>query len=203
MKELELKIKLIDFILKEFNDVLISSEFRFDFGSRRADVISLKDDIAIVFEIKSAKDSVERLQYQMQSYVNYFDFCYVVCVNENITAVRKHISKSIGIILISGNSVRIIRKAYQFRKQNKLSLCSTIPTSDLKKLTRDKKIRSKYELCLSVSVCNPLDKIKKLSRIKLKEKIIDNFSIFNSELGKVITPDDILTLTRVSSGEIL
>ncbi|WP_245838999.1 sce7726 family protein [Yersinia kristensenii] len=202
MKELELKIKLIGFILDKFKGALVSSEVRFHFGSRRADVIALDNDIAIAFEIKSARDSVERLQYQIASYISYFDVCYVVCVESNISSVRKVISKGIGIILVTDSCIEIVRKAYVFKKQDKLSLCSTIPVPELKKLKHDKAVKSKYELCLSACLYNSFDEIKSLSRSNLKRKISDSFSTFYNELGDIITPDDILTLTRTSSGTL-
>lgn len=202
MKELDLKIKLIEFILNNFKGALVSSEVRFHFGSRRADVIALDNEIAIAFEIKSARDTVERLEYQISSYIKYFDSCYVVCVESNLSSVRKITSKGIGIILITESDVKIIRKAYTFKKQDKLSLCSTIPVSDLKKLKHDKSAQSKYELCLSVCLYNSFDQIKSLSRSSLNKKISESFSTFYNELGAIITPDDVLTLTRTSSGSI-
>src|SRR5699024_12539912 len=46
------------------------------------------------------KDSVERLVYQIDSYKEYFDYCYIVCVDKNLDAVRKKISTNVGIIVV-------------------------------------------------------------------------------------------------------
>ncbi|MGG2121552.1 sce7726 family protein, partial [Escherichia coli] len=104
-----------------------------------------------VYEIKSEKDSVERLVYQIDSYKEYFDYCYIVCVNQNLDAVRKKISTNVGIIVVDDISVRRIRKAKRIARQEKLCLASTIPVNELKKIVMQKKGLSKYELCVSLA----------------------------------------------------
>ncbi|HCB2440337.1 TPA: sce7726 family protein, partial [Escherichia coli] len=97
MKEIDIKLKIVEFLLNsEPADTYLAAEVRFSFGSRRADIVSISSDIATVYEIKSEKDSVERLVYQIDSYKEYFDYCYIVCVNQNLDAVRKKISTNVG-----------------------------------------------------------------------------------------------------------
>ncbi len=89
MKEIDIKLKIVEFLLNsEPADTYLAAEVRFSFGSRRADIVSISSDIATVYEIK-VKNSVERLVYQIDSYKEYFDYCYIVCVNQNLDAVRK------------------------------------------------------------------------------------------------------------------
>ncbi|MER0058452.1 sce7726 family protein [Pectobacterium polaris] len=203
MKELAIKLKLIDFLVKNSsNELILGSEVRFNFGSRRADIVSLEEKIATVYEIKSAGDSIERLANQIDNYKEYFDYCYIVCVDENISSVRKKISKSIGIIKVSESSVIFIRKARKFIKHSKISLSSTLPLNFLKKNSIDKNIKSKFELCLDISKHRKTDEIRLISREKLKESLENRYSLFLSEVGEIITPDDMLTLTRMPSGRI-
>ena len=58
--------------------IIIGSEFRFDFGARRADIITICDGIATAFEIKTSGDNVTRLPQQIYGYKKYFDFCFIV-----------------------------------------------------------------------------------------------------------------------------
>ncbi|MDG0798632.1 sce7726 family protein [Pectobacterium punjabense] len=203
MKELAIKLKLIDFLVKNSsNELILGSEVRFNFGSRRADIVSLEEKIATVYEIKSAGDSIERLANQIDNYKEYFDYCYIVCVDENISSVRKKISKSIGIIKVSESSVIFIRKARKFIQHSKISLSSTLPLKLLKKNSINKNIKSKFELCLDISKRHKTDEIRLISREKLKESLENRYSLFLSEVGEIITPDDMLTLTRMPSGRI-
>lgn len=93
MKEIDIKLKIVEFLLNsEPADTYLAAEVRFSFGSRRADIVSVSSDIATVYEIKSEKDSVERLVYQIDSYKEYFDYCYIVCVDKNLDAVRRKLA---------------------------------------------------------------------------------------------------------------
>jgi len=203
MKELEIKIKLIEFLLaSSFSESFLAAEVRFSFGARRADIVAINDEVATVFEIKSANDSVDRLHYQVESYKDYFDYCYIVCVKENISSVRSKISKNIGIVIVDDNGVTIKRKAGRSARLNKIALASTLPVSELKRMTLEKNKTSKYDLCVILSQAKSLAEIKKLSRNYLLTTIKKNFSIFNSEVGEKISPDDILTITRMPPGVI-
>ncbi|WP_353360520.1 sce7726 family protein, partial [Klebsiella pneumoniae] len=100
MKEYEVKIKLTEYLLANIKKNIIGSEFRFDFGARRADIITICDGIATAFEIKTSGDNVTRLPQQIYGYKKYFDFCFIVCEPGNIDNVRKVISKEIGLIMV-------------------------------------------------------------------------------------------------------
>ncbi|MEL8989641.1 protein cII, partial [Escherichia coli] len=129
--------------------------------------------------------------------------CYIVCVNQNLDAVRKKISTNVGIIVVDDISVRRIRKAKRIARQEKLCLASTIPVNELKKIVMQKKGLSKYELCVSLANEKSLAEIKSLSRKFLLNNIMKNFKIFHNEIGEILSPDDILTITRMPPGKIL
>ncbi|AVX36651.1 sce7726 family protein [Yersinia massiliensis] len=203
MKEIEIKIKLIEYLLEHSSsDTVIGSELRFNYGSRRADVVSITNNIASIFEIKGSGDSIERLEYQLDSYKEYFDYCYVVCEPSNIKLVKKNCKKKIGIILVENNDILLIKEASHFKKNKKITLASTLDTSTLRKLTSNNTLKSKHELCELFIKNNDLETVKNISRKHLREKLKCNFDIFYNELGLRINPDDILTLTRMPSGNL-
>lgn len=203
MKETDLKIRLVEFLLSlENRSLILSSEFRFSFGSRRADIVSLEENIASSYEIKSASDNTSRLGYQILSYRDYFDYCYVVCVDDNLQSIRAQLPRSIGIIVVSDSITKIVRKPTLNRKHNKIMLASTLPVKELKALINSKPNSSKYDLCLSLALENDLESIRKLSRQHLMKYSHERFRIFKTEIGEKITPDDILTITRMPSGEL-
>ncbi|MEL8970320.1 protein cII, partial [Escherichia coli] len=80
---------------------------------------------------------------------------------------------------------------------------STIPVNELKKIVMQKKGLSKYELCVSLANEKSLAEIKSLSRKFLLNNIMKNFKIFHNEIGETLSPDDILTITRMPPGKIL
>ncbi|MBS0882178.1 MmcB family DNA repair protein [Pantoea sp. JGM49] len=203
MKEIEIKTRLVEFLL-EFGDTdaILSSEFRFNFGSRRADLISLHENMATSYEIKGASDNTSRLDYQILSYKDYFDYCYVVCEKENLKSIRDILPRSIGIIVVYDNFCKAVRKPIQNKNHSKIMLASTLSVEELKYLTKYKLKLSKYELCLTLSSQKSLKFIRDTSRKSLLKYSENRFKVFKSEIGNKISSDDILTITRMPSDKI-
>lgn len=203
MKEIEIKTRLVEFLLESGNsDAILSSEFRFNFGSRRADLISLHEKIATSYEIKGTSDNTSRLDYQILSYKNYFDYCYVVCEKENLKSIRNILPRSIGIIVVYDDFCKPVRKPIQNKKHSKIMLASTLSVEELKYLTKSKGKLSKYELCLILSSQKSLVFIRDTSRKSLFNYSENRFRLFKSEVGNKISSDDILTITRMPSEKI-
>lgn len=197
MKEHQIKSLLISHLLENTPGSILGSEVPFLFGSRRADIISIRNEIATAFEIKSAQDSLEKLEYQIDSYKCYFDYCFIVCEKTNLTQIRKIIKKDIGIILVDAHSnIEFIRKSKQFKLHDKISLASTIPTEILKKMSGNSSIRTKIKLCEAISQNFSLPFIRNSSRKYLLQAYYTRTQLLKSEVGKHITADDIITITR-------
>jgi hypothetical protein len=196
MKEIEIKRHLIDYIIKNDTSVVVGAEVPFQFGTRRADVVSILDEIATAYEIKGASDSTERLDYQIKSYKKYFDYCFVVCEKSNLTQIRKTIGREIGILFVDENGISELRKSKQFKRHDKETLASTMSIEQLKKAF-NKQFRSKHEMCEFVARTHTLDIIRHHSRTSLYNRYHQLSNILRSELGDVIHSDDILTITRM------
>ncbi|EPD6374756.1 MULTISPECIES: sce7726 family protein [Enterobacterales] len=202
MKEIEIKKILIESLITD-KDNILSSEFRFNFGTRRADVICMTKDDLIAFEIKGAGDNTSRLEEQIDSYRKYFDLCYIVCEKCNLQNIRKKTPNNIGILVINDESITQVRKARNIKKHDKITLASTIDIRTLRKMVSNKKIKSKHELCELFSAKRKLKEVRKISRCNLFMRINNPYKIFLSELGSKVHSDDILTLTRMSSLELI
>ncbi|KDA93299.1 sce7726 family protein [Pantoea agglomerans] len=202
MKEIEIKKILIESLIKCKANV-ISSEFRFDFGTRRADVISMFEGKLTAYEIKGAKDNTDRLDKQIESYKKYFDLCFVVCEKSNLDSIRNKIPRNVGVLLVENETIIQIRKPYYIKNHNKISLASTIDIRHLRKIVANNKIKSKHELCEILANQKTLDEIRIISRTDAFQKIAIPFGIFLKEVGERIHSDDILTLTRMSSLELV
>lgn len=199
MKEHQIKSLLINYLLENSPESILGSEVPFLFGSRRADVISIQNGIATAFEIKSANDSLEKLEYQIDSYKSYFDYCFIVCETSNLSQIRKIIRKDIGIILVNTHKeIEFVRKSKQFKLHDKISLASTIPTDILKKMSGNHSIRTKIKLCEVISKNFSLQSIRDSSRKYLSQAYYARTQLFKSEIGQKITADDIITITRAT-----
>lgn len=198
MKEIDIKKVLVRHLLDKEPNAVLGAEVPFKYGSRRADIIAIQSDLsATAYEIKGAGDSAERLAYQVESYKEYFDFCYIVCEVDNLSQIRKNIGKEIGIMLVSESSISQIRKSKQFKRHDKESLASTVSTKMLKAVTGNRELRSKHDLGMELVSNKTLDFIRQLSRKELTQKYGIVTSLLRKETSKVINSDDIQTITRM------
>jgi hypothetical protein len=203
MKEMDLKIKLVEHLLKFSSsyDQIVNSEYSFQFGSRRADIVSISGDMATVFEIKSERDNTEKLVAQIEDYKKYFDFCYVVCERSNLKSVREKAPLNIGIIIID-TEIHYIRKAKQIKRLNKLSLTSTLSTKTLNKISSES-YSDKFSKCLQASKENTSKFLRITSRKEMRNNVYSIYSQFLEDIGDVITADDIYQLSRAPAGDIV
>lgn len=112
------------------------SEFRV--GKNKADCIILNGK-STCYEIKTDYDSLNRLEDQLNSYVQLFDEVYVVCSKKYEDQLLANISENIGIITLTGkNTLRTLRPA-QKRTQplNKKLLIDSLRQNEYKKLAED------------------------------------------------------------------
>lgn len=203
MKEIEIKKLLVKHVLSLYKDVTVGAEVPFNYGSRRADLISIHGGKATAYEIKGSGDTVERLSYQIKSYKEYFDFCFIVCEKSNLQQVRKVVGHEIGILVTTSEGITQIRKSKLFKRHDKESLASTLASSTLKRLAKTKSLRSKHELGKEVSYLYPIETIRNLAREELNNRYAVVTNLLKQDTEKVINSDDILTITRMPPSELI
>ncbi|MCG6391417.1 sce7726 family protein [Vibrio fluvialis] len=203
MKEIEIKKLLVKHILCLNEDVTIGAEVPFNFGSRRADIMSIHNGLATAYEIKGAGDNVDRLSYQIRSYKEYFDYCFIVCEKSNLQQIRRVIGDEIGILVASSNDVTQIRKSKLFKRHDKESLASTLAFTTLKQLVKNKHLRSKHELGKEVGSLYSIEKIRDLARSELNNRYTIVTNLLKQDIDKEINSDDILTITRMPPRELV
>jgi len=197
MKELQIKAYLVEYLLKKNREITLGAEVPFQYGSRRADIISISSEISIAYEIKGSGDSTIRLDYQIDSYKKYFDYCFIVCEESNLKQIRKVIGKEVGLLVVSlDGSIKQVRKSKQFMRLNKEILASTLAVTLLKKYVNNKKLRSQHELCEALSKQMTLAGIKSISRYNLATRYSQLSNLLKRETLTKITPDDIMTITN-------
>lgn len=88
----------------------------------RADAILVREDCLIGFEIKSDRDSLERLEGQVKNYSKFCNLCYIVTGNKHIDKIHEHVPEAYGIIKIFYDedkklSLEIVREATRKPKE--------------------------------------------------------------------------------------
>lgn len=196
MTELEIKILLVKYFLRKYENFVVGSEFSFQFGQRRADLALLNCGYLTAFEIKGARDTVSRLDYQIESYKQFFDFCFVVCEPNNLADVRAAIPKEIGILLANSDGITHIRQSKCFKRHDKLILTSVLSVQKLNALAKGTFLRSKHDLCMFISKHNSLELLRKISRDDFREKYGVASRLMKQETTLHLTSDDIYTITK-------
>ena len=88
---------------------VLLSEFRV--GQNKADLVLL-NGCSTCYEIKTEYDSLNRLEDQLQSYIQLFEKVYVVCPSSLQVDVEAIIPHSVGIIVLTdNNTLRTIKDA--------------------------------------------------------------------------------------------
>lgn len=196
MKEIDLKIALLKYLISQYRGAIVGAEVSYLFGSRRADMVMLNEDKTTVYEIKTENDSIARLKGQIGDYRNFFDYCYVVGESKNIAAIRKAVSNSVGIMSVTNGQVVVVRESRLFKKQKKIILSSIFGLDRLKSLSGRKKNASQIELAKAVARKLSLPELKMEVRRYLMGQYEAGYSMLLSEIKQEITEDDIKTITQ-------
>ena len=102
-------------------------EFRV--GRSKADVVLL-NETSTVYEIKSEYDSFVRLEKQIQSYCNVFDYINVITTNRQANKISSFLPDKIGILVLTNkNTISTIREP----KSNKENINLAILFDSLRK----------------------------------------------------------------------
>jgi len=191
----KIKVKLIDFLISNYNSDLIASEVSFYQGYRRADLIQLAGNFTTAFEIKSDKDKLIDLSGQLIDYTNTFSFCYLVTTEKHLSNARKIIPSKAGIILVNNTGVKIIKLPKENKRLCKHSLTLGLSYSSINYLTKG--LHHGQQLsCRRAHVETKinLEFLKDYFYKSLVEKYQNQYKKFLGDRGKVTTLTDLYYL---------
>lgn len=154
------------------------SEMFVDKFSRRADLVMANGKLS-VFEIKSERDTLERLEGQISSYKNFFEEVTVVCATRHQPNVEAIVSENIGVWLIDAEGhLSVLRKARAGQLPSIENWLSFLPVDEIKKLLRDNGLRTSGNRSILVEAASllPIKSVRTyvLSFLKRRDKRIDN-----------------------------
>lgn len=194
MREFDIKRMFASYLLKKDSTDVIFFEYPFHFGRRRADIICVEEGMIIGYEIKSAFDRTDRLEDQLKSYTQLFDYVYVICDSKHLNTIREITPERIGIYQCTSNSLKRIRKAKQIKNFDSITTLDAMPMDTLR---REFKItgKSKLEICTEISKTHKREDIKQLFRKYISHKYGTQTAHFKSELSEILTQDDVYSLS--------
>lgn len=194
MKEIDIKrVFACELLKKDSTDVLFF-EYPFHFGRRRADIICAEEGMIVGYEIKSAFDRIDRLDGQLESYAQLFDFVYVICDSKHLGAIRKITPGRIGIYQCMPTGLKRIRKARQIKNFDAITTLDAMPMEWLRKAFKTNG-KSKLEICRKLSQAKKRAEIKHMFRTYIIQKYGDQTAHFKSEISDVLTLDDVYSLS--------
>ncbi|MDH1333515.1 sce7726 family protein [Comamonas thiooxydans] len=110
------------------------SELFIDAFARRADLVMANGKLS-AFEIKSEKDTLDRLDGQLETYLRLFEQVTVVCAERHQAGVEQRVPDGVGVwVLAVDGSLRILRKAKTHKQASHQSWLSFLPVDELRSL---------------------------------------------------------------------
>ena len=196
----KIKAILIDEIIKK-NDCIICSEVPFLSGKRWADLVVLKKNTMIAYEIKSELDSLRKLSGQIRDYMDTFDKVYLVISKKfkDVLVSNKFNKwpadlKKAGIWVVNDNN-RIVKQrgAIQKKHPKKSNLSYFLWKKDLKKyLNQDKELNKLRTVFIARKNTT---EIKKIAISCLEARYKQRFEMFLHDRYKQTHIDDLRLLT--------
>ncbi|AHL74612.1 hypothetical protein CH92_05680 [Stutzerimonas stutzeri] len=193
MKELDIKRLLVQKLAQEGSTNALASEFPFDFGRRRADLISIADDKLSGYEIKSYFDKLTNLAVQLKSYISVFDYVYVVCDERHLSKVREIAPSKVGIYIAHDRSLVLKRKAKINNRLNKLVMLDVMPSPFLKQCFK-LSAKSKFELCQKISAVSKEKEIRRVLLHYINLRYATQTKLFHNDTSDLVTLDDVFSL---------
>lgn len=118
------------------------SEMFIDAFARRADLIVANGRLS-AFEIKSERDSLDRLAGQLESYRRLFERVTIVCAERHLAGVEMLAPCGTGIWTINGDGrIRVIRRAKLITQLSVRGWLSFLPVDELRMLFRNQGART-------------------------------------------------------------
>lgn len=110
------------------------SELFIDSFARRADLVMANGKLA-AFEIKSERDSLDRLDGQLDTYLRLFEQVTVVCAPRHVVGVQARARDGVGIWqLTDRGTFKIVRKGRVLPQKSRASWLTFLPVAELRTL---------------------------------------------------------------------
>lgn len=110
------------------------SELFIDAFARRADLVMANGKLS-AFEIKSDRDTLDRLDGQLETYMRLFEQVTVVCAERHQAGVEERVPDGVGVwVLAVDGRISVLRKAKTYTQASHHSWLSFLPVDELRSL---------------------------------------------------------------------
>lgn len=144
MTELEIRERLVAVLEaspEEFGASFIAEMFIGSF-SRRADLIVANGKLS-AYEIKGPRDSLERLQGQLSTYLQHFEQVTIVCASRHVEEVVRQVPACVGVFSVADSGqISIVRRAATQMITRKETWLSFLPVDEIRQLLRSHGVKS-------------------------------------------------------------
>lgn len=195
-----IKAKVIDFLIENFEGVVIGDEIMYGSSHKIVDLLALHAGETYAIEIKSSQDDLRRLPEQLTEYSKLFDHTLVFTTTDHYENILKVINGKVSVFVVG--SVGQIEGQLKEHRNNvvKGEMLATMSAVYIRKR-------------LNITNAKDSDDVRKRAMKHKKEvihsvlyeyfmeKLSEPFALFISERGDVTEVDDIILLTnRMSIG---
>lgn len=132
--EPEIKAKVISHLIKQGSvddGTLLLNEYSIDRHARRVDLLAISQNTSIAFEIKSEADRLNRIEGQIEKYLNFFDKLVIVAAPKHINGIVKVSPRNVAIWKIDSEGISIIQTGQLKRINDKHNLQTLMSAKDL------------------------------------------------------------------------
>lgn len=180
------KILYSDFLqekkfIKNPEDTIIIDEFSGGYSTARIDISVLNGSFH-GYEIKSERDTLERLPNQIEYYRKIFEYITIVTTEKYIEKISQIVPDFFGIFIVQKNRNGLKLKKIKSPKKNKnidyWELSKLLWKDELKEILKENKIKkvsslTRLELTKKVAENIPSNIIKKFVLMKIKNRTIE------------------------------
>lgn len=163
----------------------------------RADAILVRENCLVGFEIKSDRDSLERLESQVKNYSKFCNFCYIVTGNKHIDKITEHVPEFYGIIKIYyGEDKRLCLEIAREAQRN--------PKEVLKrKLKHQLSLLWRQEI-VSIAKANKVKPISRKSKPKIATMLVEQvpFDILQRAICEALMERDYTIYLEKEESEV-
>ena len=128
-----LKARVIDYLIDQFEGVVIGNEITYGSSRKLVDLLALYNGETYAIEIKSSKDDLRRILEQIAEYAKIFDHTCVFTTNEHYLKIKNLAGTNISLFVIDSDNN--IKGKFRTKKNRviKMEMLATINASYISK----------------------------------------------------------------------
>jgi len=190
-----IKAAIIDFLLRRDEVGIIGSEILYGRAGKFADFINLTESIT-AFEVKSRNDDFRGIKSQLNSYLNVFEFVYLVTTDNHLNKIRNLKVPNLGVVLVKEyRDIQVIKEAKFNSNTNNEEILASINANYLKQKYSISKSTTANKTRELISAL-PKEEIMKVFIQYLKGRLQKRNNMFFAERGTVTHYEDVSLLSN-------